>query len=448
MGPLLGLVAVLSAACGQSLDQVLQPDPNLQPEGLDPAGQPSAAGQAAGRCEQVARSRLPSAFPDALCYPSADLLQVTETALDEGTAVEARWSTMDVADQVRSFYRDVLTQANWEVTNPADADTEALRAVKDGIRVEVAIANQPSGRSGADGADADSPRLPFTVSYRPTARAQTDAAQADEAPTGDAVGDADRATSNDAASDNAAERGSVTAAGAVQSFTDIDEAPEELQNHIRDLAALGILEGVEGNRFQPNEPATRRAYARWLFNANNRLYSESGKRIRAASGSDPAFQDLPGSSADFAKIQGLADAGLIPSPLSGNATAVTFRPDAPVTRETLIQWKVPLDLRQSLPNATLDAVQQAWGFQDAAKIDPEALRAVLADHANGDQSNIRRAFGFTTLFQPKKAVTRAEAAAVLWHFGYQGDGRSADQVLQGMEDVDGSEASQTESQDG
>jgi hypothetical protein len=77
----------------------------------------------------------------------------------------------------------------------------------------------------------------------------------------------------------------------------------------------------------------------------------------------------------------------------------------------------------------VDAVQQTWGFRDAARIDPKALQAVLADHQNGDQANIRRAFGYTALFQPKKPVSRAEAAASLWYFGFQGDGQSAQDAL-------------------
>jgi hypothetical protein len=55
---------------------------------------------------------------------------------------------------------------------------------------------------------------------------------------------------------------------------------------------------------------------------------------------------------------------------------------------------------------------------------------VLADYQNGDLSNIRRAFGYTTLLQPQKVVTRAEAAATLWFFGSQGDGLSAQDALQ------------------
>jgi hypothetical protein len=106
-----------------------------------------------------------------------------------------------------------------------------------------------------------------------------------------------------------------------------------------------------------------------------------------------------------------------------------FQPDAPLLREQLILWKVPLDTRQALPSANLEAVKQTWGFQDAGKIDPKALRAVLADFQNGEKSNIRRVFGYTTLFQPKKPLTRAEAAAALWYFGTQSEGISAREAL-------------------
>jgi hypothetical protein len=227
-----------------------------------------------------------------------------------------------------------------------------------------------------------------------------------------------------------------------QNFTDLDKLPQELRQHIEDLVALGVLtldpssskntSGATGTQFQPNKAITRREFARWLVAANNRIYANRpGLQIRFGSEtSQPAFQDVPRSHPDFQSIQGLAEAGLIPSPLSGDSTAVLFRPDAPLTRENLLLWKVPLDIRQALPAASLDAVKQTWGFQDVGKIDPKALRAVLADFQNGDQSNIRRVFGYTTLFQPKKPVTRAEAAAAIWYLGSQGEGISAKEAQQ------------------
>lgn len=234
-----------------------------------------------------------------------------------------------------------------------------------------------------------------------------------------------------------------------QQFADLDDAPEDLRPYLLDLAELGVLESEtvdaadaadppdqsnppdQRNVVRPNQPVTRREFARWLVAANNQLFSDRPSyRIRLATDTaQPAFQDVPPSDPDFAAIQGLAEAGLLPSPLSGNATTVNFRPDEPLTRETALRWKVPLDLRQPLPTASVEAISQTWGFQDAGQIDPDALQAVLADYQNGERASTRRAFGFTTLLQPKRSVTRAEAAAVLWFFGYQGDGRSAQDVL-------------------
>lgn len=219
----------------------------------------------------------------------------------------------------------------------------------------------------------------------------------------------------------------------------LDEVPDDLRPYVQDWLALGIVEKADRQdgsdaaietEFEPNQPITRGEFAHWLLTANNKFYADvPAKRIRPATPSTtPTFQDVPASHPYFADIQGLAEAGLIPSAKSGNATAVTFRPDAPLTRETLVLWKAPLDSRTPLPTATTEAVTTAWGFQDAAQIEPLALRAVLADHQTGDFANIRRAFGYTTLFQPQKGVTQAEAAAALWRFGNQTEGISAEDL--------------------
>jgi len=224
-------------------------------------------------------------------------------------------------------------------------------------------------------------------------------------------------------------------------FTDFNTTPAPLKPYISDLAKLGILTPAANPKpgatsqplLKPNQNITRREFARWLVNSNNLLNRDRAPyQVRpAVETAEPAFKDISRKDPDFAIIQGLAEAGIIPSRLSGDGnTNATFRPNEPLTRETLLQWKVPMDVRQSLPNANIENVKQTWGFQDASKINGAALKAVLADYQNGDQANIRRAFGYTTLFQPKKPVTRAEAAASLWYFGYQGEGRSAQQALQ------------------
>lgn len=221
----------------------------------------------------------------------------------------------------------------------------------------------------------------------------------------------------------------------------LNDVPTGLRPYIADLSKLGVFQ-QEQPKNQSNPDATtilvepenlvsRRVYARWLINANNEILANNpAKQIRLAGKNEkPIFEDVPKNDPDFAVIQGLAEAGLIPSPLSGDVSVVKFRPNDFLTREDLILWKVPLDFRKPLPEATIEKVKAVWDFQDTSKIDPAALKAVLAD-AQNDFSNIRRVFGYTRLFRPDKTVSRAEAAAVLWYFGDQQDGLSAQMALQ------------------
>lgn len=117
----------------------------------------------------------------------------------------------------------------------------------------------------------------------------------------------------------------------------------------------------------------RREYARWLLQTNNRLYkNQPSRQIRLAQSTDiSSFLDIPANHPDFAAIQGLANAGLI------NGSGDRFRPNDPLLREELVQWKIPLDLRQPLPSATLETVSQAWGFKDSDRINENALSAIL-----------------------------------------------------------------------
>ncbi|MEM6611862.1 MAG: S-layer homology domain-containing protein [Cyanobacteria bacterium P01_C01_bin.72] len=227
-------------------------------------------------------------------------------------------------------------------------------------------------------------------------------------------------------------------------FADLDEVPTQLQQPIESVAALNILTpytgkaNVELTKFAPNEVITRGEYARWLITANNRYYADdpSKKIYVATKTSQSAFNDVKSNHPDFEAIQSLAEAGLIPSRLTEDSTNLLFRPDAPLIREDLVTWKVPLDTRKSLPQASIEAIEESWGFQDAAAIDSSAIRALYADYQNGDRANIRRMFGYTTLFQPKKPVTRAEAAASLWYFGFQGDGITAKEALESVAETE------------
>lgn len=434
-GILFAAVLPLASCAGSGLEQSFAPDPQLQqsPTGLE------------------ATATLPPDFPAEIPpYPGAALQSVMSAARDgnaETPPVQTRWVTRDTTEQVTQFYRQAFQENGWSLES--DSATQ-LVARRQALEVQLSVSEaatppespaapasvpegSPTPETPASPETTDSPPAPNTVV--PTAFTLTYGQLGHANPSNDAT---NPEPSDPPLSDNWATRPSPDAtaspssspspAGSPQSFSDINQAPAELRPYISDLANLGVLKGADNaGEFKPNQTITRREYARWLVAANNALYTDiPAKQIRlAVEGDRPAFQDVPPADPDFAAIQGLANTGLIPSPLAGNSTTVRFRPDDPLTREELILWKVPLDTRQALPQATLDAIQQTWGFQDAAQIEPRAQRAVLADFQNSDLSNIRRAFGFTTLFQPKKAVTRAEAAAVLWHFGIEGEGISA-----------------------
>ncbi|MBD2177200.1 S-layer homology domain-containing protein [Pseudanabaena sp. FACHB-1998] len=209
-------------------------------------------------------------------------------------------------------------------------------------------------------------------------------------------------------------------------FSDIEQVPASLRPWIKELNKLGTISAKTGQLFQPNTLVARREYARWLLQTNNRFYkNQPSRQIRLAQPSDTAsFPDIPNNHPDFAIIQGLANAGLI------GGTGDRFRPNDPLLREELVQWKIPLDVRQPLPSATWESISQTWGFKDSDRISENALGAIFADAQLRDLANIRRSFGFTTLLQPQKPVTRAEAAASLWYFGTAVDGISASKVLE------------------
>lgn len=191
--------------------------------------------------------------------------------------------------------------------------------------------------------------------------------------------------------------------------------------YLADLQKLGVIP----SDLNMNATISRREYARWLVTTHNRFFSDPTQQIRLTPPDRelPIFTDVPQSDPDFSFIQGLANAGII------DRNTREFQPDRPLTREVLLQWKVLLDVRRPIPPASSNAVQNAWNFQDSDRISPPALGAVLQDSRAGELSNIRRSFGFTTLLQPGKHVSRLEAALSLWYFGDGEKGISAKEVL-------------------
>lgn len=420
------LTSCANTPTGKALENSLAADPNLKDNAT------LFGATAPGKPQAVTSVQLPQDFPREIpVYPEAQLQGVESLTGPSGQGQLTRWSSPDPINFIQSFYQRALESNQWQIiSQPTDNGT--LVARRNDLEITLTI---PSGTTNSSNSQSTGSKTSASVTEYKLQYVRTSGNVASPSPTQPEV-------VNPTETPEVATQPTPNKPIPSGEFTDLDKLPQNLRQQIEDLVALGVLNvdksatkqdsNPSSNPFEANKPITRREFARWLVAANNQIFvNRPGQQIRLASDtSQPAFKDVSRSDRDFRSIQALAEAGLIPSPLSGDSTAALFRPDTPLTRESLVLWKVPLDTRQSLPTASLDAIKQTWGFQDATKIDPKAWKAIVADFQNGEQSNIRRVFGYTTLFQPKKAVTRAEAAAAIWYFGSQGEGLSAKEALQ------------------
>lgn len=382
----MSLVAIALWGCNQggSLEDSFAPDPSL-------SQQPTVLGNGSSRTD------LPEGFPPEIpLYPEATLIQSQPNS--------TVWAIADNVTQLEDFYRETLAAESWNIIAkaPTTDDFQQLVATKNNIELSIAIPID----SAPEPEDSEQAVVgtTFVLSYQ-ILNVQP---QLNSAEPLDSIAEPDNVEPE-------------------IEPTSTPETEKKTPEQIKDLIALDVFEDSE---FQGSLTISRRQFARWLFKAHNAIYGDRpNQQIRLATDTNQAvFQDLPSSDPDFGMIQGLAEAGLLPSTLTSDANPTTFRPDAPLTRETLISWKVPLDRRKALPETTLEQIAETWGFQDATEIDSRALQALYIDFQNGDQANTRRVFGYTTLFQPKKTVTQTEAAIALWYFGFQSDGLSAADV--------------------
>lgn len=371
--------------------------------------------------------KLPPNFPASFpLYPQAQLQEIKSGK--NATSGTLTWNTADNRQAIVNYYQKQLPANDWQIIKPFNFDpqqpvTRAI-AIKNQQRVDLTLL-QPTNNQNTKLSVIYQPLEPASAesSISQTLKSNPQSQSSSKLSTKNPIG-INVPNSNYSQTTNL-------------DFIDLDEVSDQLRQPLKSVAALGILTPYTGNgntdvsKFAPNQIITRGEYANWLLAANNRYYKDDpGKKILLATkNSEPAFPDVKVNSPNFGAIQGLAEAGLVPSRLTEDSTNLLFRPNAPLTREDLLTWKVPLDMRKALPQASIKALEESWGFQDAVDINSTALRALYGDFQNGDRSNVRRIFGYTTLFQPKKPVTRAEAAVSLWYFGYQGDGITAREIL-------------------
>ncbi|MEG4024288.1 S-layer homology domain-containing protein [Microcoleus sp. S13C4] len=424
------VTACANSPNSKALEESLAADPKLKQNPVVFSSPPPATA-----IETNSTAKLPPDFPPEIpLYPNAELIEVSGETDASPKNVRLRWESSDPVNSVQDFYSTEFGRRNWEIVSRPTAEGQgSLVATRDNLRVTVSLSpTQKVGGSTEFAIDYSKESPEIAASPQPNNSESSASPTASPTPS-----NSEGTTPTPSASPKSAKVSEQES-----------QIPQQLRQYVADLTQLEVLKVRSSPKAslttesanletastlpKPNKIVTRREYARWLVAANNQIYaSRQAKQIRlAVDSSEPAFSDLPKTDPDFSAIQGLAEAGVIPSSLSGEIKDVKFRPDAPLTRETMILWKVPLDTRQVLPTANIEGVKEKWGFQDASKIDSQASRAVLADFNNGDLANIRRVFGFTTLFQPKKSVTRAEAAASLWYFGVQDQGLSAKDALE------------------
>ena len=383
-------------------------------------------------------------------YPQASLkLILPQSTPEEGSS---EWRSPDDPNTIVNYYREKWESSQWQIVQPfrANQNKSGLDAVvrRDGLdfKIDLAIAKPTAEDSKLE--------TRLKISYQATD--ENELLAAEELKNGN-LQEADSTEKNPSKQTDKTDKNNQAAIPVknqsnspnnndADADADADApsgsqiVPEQLLSYVRDVTALGITDSPDLRskknkvKLNPNETITRREYARWLFTANNIYYADvPGNKIRLASTSNElVFKDIRVQDSDFEEIQGLAEAGIIPSILTNDSSNILFEPDDPLTREDLMTWKVPLDTRRGLPKADANSIQEAWGFQDTNQINVLALRALFADYQNGDQSNLKRVFGYTTLFQPKKVVTKAEAAASLWYLGFQGDGVSAQDKLKSL----------------
>ncbi|KAG0566794.1 hypothetical protein KC19_7G088400 [Ceratodon purpureus] len=195
------------------------------------------------------------------------------------------------------------------------------------------------------------------------------------------------------------------------------------------LAVLQALKVVEEGS-DPRAICKRRDYARWIIASSSTLTRSPAHKVFPAmyieGATELAFVDVTPDDPDFAYIQGLAEAGLIPSNFSlpreelgdrgydSDLEEMNFFPDSPVSRQELVSWKMALG-RRTLPATDKEALQAKSGFLDIDRIDRAIWPALSLDLDSGEDSIITSAFGLTRRFQPDKAATIGQAAIALAH---------------------------------
>lgn len=179
-----------------------------------------------------------------------------------------------------------------------------------------------------------------------------------------------------------------------------------------------------GGLFEPNRPVLRREFVRWLVHADDAIWAQDPwKTIHpAAPDAVPYFTDVPAQDPDFTAIQGMHDAGVVLS------NTRTFDPNAPITREQALAIKAYVDCGGPDPMLADDTGQAYFElpWRDKSKISPQYVAAIASCLLQDDGTiaanqldTVGRTFGGIVALDPKRPLTRAQAAAMIWKIGQQ-----------------------------
>ncbi|CAN0870461.1 hypothetical protein LINGRAHAP2_LOCUS9535 [Linum grandiflorum] len=189
------------------------------------------------------------------------------------------------------------------------------------------------------------------------------------------------------------------------------------------LVNLQTLKIIDDN-IMVDDLCTRREYARWLVRLNSLLERNPKHRIVptiSLSGSlAAAFDDVNIDDPDFAYIQALAEAGIIPSKLlSASSFSDTaedgisyFHPDRHLSRKDMINWRTQLEYGIS-PGTKEQMSRIRADYIDVKAITSDASPEFFTDMLAGEKSIIRKVFGQSRRFQPNKPSTKPQAAVAL-----------------------------------
>ncbi|ERN04368.1 uncharacterized protein LOC18432527 [Amborella trichopoda] len=195
------------------------------------------------------------------------------------------------------------------------------------------------------------------------------------------------------------------------------------QESVSVLKKLKIIE----DSVNPEALCTRREYVRWLLKANSLLERSAKCRLflptYVAGSPDPSFDDISPNDSDFCYIQALAESGIVLSKLTVNQSGgvdndnstcqqrIEFSPDSLISRLDLMNWKTMLEY--SVYPEVDDKMLLKVDFMDVMAMEQDASIELFMDMLAGDGSIVRRVFGQSRRFQPRKPVTKAQAAVAL-----------------------------------